>query len=446
MIHQQGIIEERLIAAIALPEHLEQLLLHGIDHEDFVSMSEVFRYIRDYRTQYAQLPDRVHLETRFQREFAPTTEPFAYWLDEFVRSNASRRIQMAVREAIDLSDQDPETTLNNLQERLASIKRPRMLKIPPTDRMIAHRIERFEARMQMFLNSGGKHIIGIPTGIAAFDETNQGWLPGDATGIFARPTVGKSWFLFRCGVIAWLHGFRVLCICPEMDPAAVAIRVDTLIAGHLGMPISQSMIRQGNPAVYDAYKRLAERVAKEERWWTIQNIDGRTIKVNDIKTLALQLQPDIVLVDGLSLIEPDQKTTQAWEEIRKLSYGLRNMAGQINAHVMVSSQAVNSRRGARKETDSAAGRGDDWIMPNMNDAAFGDSFVQAMHNILTMASDQHTARAKWYSIRKAREADIADGKRRAFAWDVDRGLIADLGEQTSMEVLYGRLKGLSIKP
>jgi hypothetical protein len=144
--------------------------------------------------------------------------------------------------------------------------------------------------------------------------------------------------------------------------------------------------------------------------------------------LARQHKPDIILIDGISLMRAETRGAE-WEKMKELSYGLKNLSTNYDVAMVVTSQAANSARGRRTEIQTL-GRGDDFLMPTLNDAAYGDSFVQACSDVITMAGDPDSQYVTWYSIRKHRERGWQQALplRMAFAWRPGFGQIIDLSE------------------
>jgi hypothetical protein len=65
-------------------------------------------------------------------------------------------------------------------------------------------------------------------------------------------------------------------------------------------------------------------------------------------------------------------------------------------------------------------------MPSLNDVAYGDSFVQACSDVITMCGEATSQYINWYSIRKQRERGIEPPARMALAIDFGAGRIYDL--------------------
>lgn len=439
----QEAVEMGLLAAVGQSSaRWVELESMGIRADDFVAAREIFQFVSSYLAQYGSLPSSSAISTRF--EWHPPLGDFAYWLTEMKRYVLARRVMEAMQESYDKIS-DPETALSILLERLSLIRSQTTNHIQATDAAAAERFERYLARNQILFNSNT--LVGLPTGLKIIDDTKMGWLPGSLVGVYARPGVGKTWWLLWEGAISWMTGKTVLAITPEMPANQLSMRFDVVVAALMGVPIDYNKLIIGDPTVMDNYKLITDAVAQSQRWWTYDSFNDHPISVTDIAALIRQHTPDILLVDGISLLRPENRG-QTWEQIKDISYGLKNLTTIHEIPGIISHQAVNSARGRRTEIE-AVGRGDDFIMPSLNDAAFGDAFVQACSDVITMCGDPHSRHVNWYSIRKHRERGWQQPlpPRMGLAVDFTYGKMIDLSERGYNPEVVGqeamRVLGLS---
>jgi hypothetical protein len=437
--------------------YIEMAMINAISTEDEINAIEdatplfgvhfpVYALAKSYLTQYGTPAPLSVLKGQYEN-WEATEGEFAYWFGEWLTARkvyATRKYMRDALESFEKGNADPDGAINALINNLSNLGVLSVSELPTTDGTIEERYERFRRRAEFYTRSNFK-MWGIPTGIDVIDGSRQGWMPGELVGFYARPTVGKTWLLLREGVIAWLAGKRVLLISPEMPASQIAYRVDALIAGQMGIPFSHQAAIAGDPANDANYAALANAMKGNERWWTVSDIGGRDVSVSDIANLYARYKPDLILVDGVSLLRDDQRSNAEWEKMKHVCYDLKRFATTAEVAIIASHQASNSRRGARGNREASQGRGDDWVLPTLNDAAFGDAFVQAMSTVFTMAPDQDLENIRWYSIRKTRERNIEWKPRMAFGWDVDRGVIVDLGRHgDDVGAISGELRNLGI--
>jgi len=250
--------------------------------------------------------------------------------------------------------------------------------------------------------------------------------------------------LVREGAIAWAAGNRVMLVSPEMSAHQIELREDVFKARAMGVMLSHQGIFKGDPAQREAYRMYTDAVRGEKRWWTFDSWAGKPFSVTDIKMVAEQLEPQMILIDGLSLLRSEHKRDQRarWERMAESCEELKHFATAANLVIMGSHQSVNTNRGRRGDRDAAGGRGDDWVMPSLSDAADGDALVRNCSSIFTMCPDRDIENLRWYSVRKTRERHLKFQPRLALKWNVDAGEIEDMGQYgDNLGVIRTKLNG-----
>lgn len=425
--HIQSDVEAGLLAAVA--GNLEHWLqVRTFSDQDFVAHRDVFLFIGQYLEQYSNLPSSSLLSTRFS--WSPPIGDFPYWHQEMKKYSLARRVLEVIQEGYNKITQ-PDAALALMVEKLSLIRSGETNHIQATDSSALERLEKFDYRTEHILNS--KEIIGLRTGHKVIDNTLIGWTPGSMVGVFARPGVGKTWWLIWQGVMAWMDGKTVLLISPEMPANMLNLRIDLVIAAELGKTIDYNKLMVGDPSIRDNYKLTTEVMAQTQRWWTYDSINDDKASIGDIAALIRQHNPDVVLIDGISLLRSDSRG-QTWEQMKDVCYGIKNLATIYEVPILVTHQAVNSNRGRRGGPQDSIGgsdtsHGDDWHMPNLNDAAFGDAFAQACSDVITFVGEQTIPYLNWYRIAKHRERGWQQplAVRMGWACDFATGRFYDIG-------------------
>jgi len=415
-------LESGLLGSITSLDRLARLHASGVQQSDFGVWPGVYKFICDYVDEYGGVPLAELIRAKWE-EFDAKTGDFEYWLKEFVRHSSARKAEILIRESIKAIEASPELAIPDLVNKLSLLQFAGNSHVVATDASIGERVAKYNARREVYESTDGKFLWGIKTGLDVIDLSHQGWMDGELVGFYARPTVGKTWMLVREAAIAWANGYRVLLISPEVSARHVALRVDVFLANACGISLSHKAIFEGHPSQAEAYSSLSQTIQNSERWWTVDSLHGRPIGIRDLKQLIGQFEPDMICIDGIMLME-DDKRGEGWQKMENLAYGLKNLATAADLVIMVSHQAVNLSKGRRNP--GALGRGDDFIMPTLNDASGGEGFGRACSTVFTMAPDQRSPYVRWFSLRKTRERQIEFKPRYALGWDVDRGNIVDL--------------------
>jgi hypothetical protein len=432
----QATIEAGLLHACLTTQNWIELEI--FNDEDFSSHREIFHFYRDYLTQYGNLPSQNVISSRF--DWQPPIGDFHYWLVEMKRYSLARKVMAAIKDGYDQVS-DPDKALSTMLTKLSLIRSEQSHHVQATDASALERLEHFDYRTNKVYQ--GHNLIGIRTGLDIFDETLIGYIPGSLVGCYARPGLGKTWWLFWSGVNAWIDGKTVLAITPEMPANMANLRIDVLIAAALGHPVDYNKILIGDPSVRQEYELVTKVLEQSSRWWTYDSMEGHSIGLGDITALINQHQPDIVLIDGISLLKSDSKG-QTWEQMKDLCYGLKNLATIKEIPILMTHQAVNSGRGRRGGESDENGRttalDDKFHMPSLNDVAFGDAFVQACSDVITMCGEPQSQYITWYSIRKHRERGWNKPLETRYGLAVDYGMgkIIDLSKHGYSPNLVGQ--------
>lgn len=424
-------VESGLLHACTTME--QWLELATFTEDDFTTHREVYRFFKSHLLQYNSLPTQSQIGTRFS--WAPPVGEFHYWLEEMKRYSLARQVLAVIQDGYE-NIKDPQKSLGEMLTKLSLIRSRQSNHIQATDAAASDRLERFDNRTENIFNSNS--ILGIRTGMKVYDKSLIGWIPGSLVGCYARPGLGKTWWLLWEGLQAWLDGHTVLAITPEMPANMLNLRVDILVANALGHTIEYNKLLKGDPSIRKEYELVTDVMAQTSRWWTYDSLEGQTIGLGDISALVRQHSPDIVLIDGISLLRREGRG-QVWEGMLDTCYGLKNLATISEVPIIVTHQAVNSNRGRRTDdTGTIPGRGDDFHMPSLNDAAFGDAFVQACSDVITMCAEPTSQHINWYSLRKYRERGFEKLETRyALAVDFGFGKIYDLSELGYSPALVG---------
>lgn len=430
VLSQSAVEQGCLHAALKRPEGpLVALASAYLSDQDFTATLGPLGFIRSYVEQYHVAPTDSVIAVQFP-EWNPAVAEFDYWTDLVRKYSLTRKAHGYIAQALETWS-DPALSISTLIQQLSTLTYVGDRNIVTTDGGAQLAFDRYKVRSEAYVQTNGAHIWGIPTTFGEVNATHLGWLPGELIGIYARPTVGKSWKLLDEGACAWTQGHRVLLVSPEMPTGQVNLRIYAMLAHRLGLPYSHQRVYAGDPLQSDSFEKLKNQLALHERWWTVDSIDGRAVGLGDLDRLCQQFAPTILLLDGISLLHNERNWRSVWEEMRYNSYGLKHFATRANLPVIVTHQAVNTSRGIKGGDNKAGsvGRGDDDRMPSLNDAAYGDSFVQACSTVITMAPDADRPDLRWYSFRKLRERDFDSiGTRRAMYWNVDAGEIRDLAQ------------------
>jgi hypothetical protein len=406
------------------------LAQQGLTADAFTEHRDIYEFVSDYYTRFRVAPTTGVIKARFSG-WAPPDGEFEFWATALHEHNIARRAQQAIRTSLERMDK-PTEALQELITSLSAIRVGGSNNIVASDRGAPEAYQKYLARQEIYNASGGTHVFGIKTGFECFNATHVGYLPGELIAFIARSSVGKSWILANEAANAWMQGYRVLYVSPEMPAHQFELRIYAILAYKFGLRFSHQAAYEGNPLVQESFAKLAAELAKSERWWTVDSIDGKEAGLADIRTLNAQFAPDIIFVDGIALLRNETKARAVFEMMRYNAYGLKTLATAASVPIIVAAQTVVEKARGRDDeskTKFAAvrSRGEDYRLPRGSDIADGADLYRACNLVIGLAPDPEREDVLWYSVLKTRERPPIPEDRMAVRWNVDAGRIDDLG-------------------
>jgi replicative DNA helicase len=179
---------------------------------------------------------------------------------------------------------------------------------------------------------------GIYTGLAGFDNyLPAGITPGQLGVFLAYPAIGKSWMAVYFAVQAWKMGKSPLIVSLEMSEEEVRNRVFTVIGAGMW---SHKKLSAGMVEV-DMMKKWMEKTFEGKPPLRIISNDGiGEISPSVLRGKIDQYKPDIVFVDYLNLMTPNQKSDNETVRIKNLSRELKLLAGSESIPIIAISSAT----------------------------------------------------------------------------------------------------------
>lgn len=267
---------------------------------------------------------------------------------DIVRSCSLRRkLVGASDQALDIasSHPDPDQALDRIATLFTSIDRSAGKSEPR--RIGDALLERLNHWNDM---ASGEVSPGIPTGFPMLDRALGGGLKGGRVIVLgARPSVGKTSLGQQVGIGVALQGHGVLICSQEMPMGELADRASANLAG-----VDLGSISEGTLSKED-WPRLTEAVDKVKDC-PLYIDDQPSLTLLDIRAKARHVRSKVglklVIVDYLQLCSGStQRGSSRHHEIEGLSRGLKALAKELDACVLVLSQLNRDvARGGREPT------------------------------------------------------------------------------------------------
>lgn len=303
----------------------------------------VLGYIRQHYRRYRSLPDLRTVEADTGVRMPEPTEPPMYYLQK-VRDrhlyeqmrDGYTRLKTCLR-SYDMEAAREVIELLGTATRHATSGRD-LLTLSESTSLV---VEAYEIAHQ---NPG---ISGIPTGWPRFDNITGGYQKADLITWVGRPSLGKTTTLLHQAWQAWLSGYSVLLVTMEMSIEQITRRMLSLPTG-----INPSLIRRGMLSNYaeERLRNVIESLSGTSRFHMFSG--GLKKKTTDVELLANEYAPDIILCDGVYLMQPSaRKSVSKVERASDLFDELKQMTLTQNVPLVVTSQF--NRQAGKKGKDGS---------------------------------------------------------------------------------------------
>lgn len=266
----------------------------------------------------------------------PAPEPISYYVEQIKRKYAFNLTLVGIQSAYDnLNKREVEKAIDDLRESLRKIEDATSSEADLDWGGDA------QSRYEDYLKTKEvKGIDGYRTPFPTLDEATQGFHDGEFILVVARQGIGKTWLSNILAHTNYKQGLRVLFFTKEMPSKQIARRFDAL---NFNLPYQD--LRSGQ---LDAFK--------QDNWRkNISTIPtGNLIIIGEesggVSHVAAKIErykPDIVYIDGMYLMDDDQRARDNWLKIGNISRDLKKLAKRtqkpILATVQFNRQADNSK-------------------------------------------------------------------------------------------------------
>lgn len=321
------------------------MLEHGLD-EGFFQGDELkaYNFVKDFRYKHNKYPEIRTIEAEIGKDTIfkdLPVEPLEHWagelrerkqfwlLNSLQKEISSNLVSNKVQETIDL--------LNVYYEKIAQTSAGFAL-----SDLKEEQLKVLERHAEVQLQPG---ISGIPFGFPALDEITYGNQGGDFNLLAGVTGACKSYMALRTALSAAEYGANVLFISPELPMQQVARRLLAMQAN-----LKDSAIRKGKLSYYAVRKAkniISEPISLENKDAYFKILpSGLYSDVNKLVSICSEYKPDILLVDGIYLLNNSgKKTSSAWQEDESVYFTLKNFAIHANIPVFATTQYNRNKPG-----------------------------------------------------------------------------------------------------
>lgn len=270
-----------------------------IDKDCFVEASKEYEYLTDFYNVYNCVPDKETFLASFPNFKLFTVEESSEAVINRIREeNLFRKTVTVFNKASELISADANKGVQYLRSAILALEPNYSIKYT---NIIAQAQERYDIWEDRFKNPELNYI-GMP--FKELEHDLYGFRRGSELFLFlAKSSMGKSQVLTACAEYASSQGHRVGLISPEMDTLDIAYRFDTS-RGHF----SNKALQNGDAIV--GYKKYIEELKNTNEALFVADINdfNRQITIQKVENFIKQLKLDILFIDGLSYVKPDEIT------------------------------------------------------------------------------------------------------------------------------------------
>ena len=401
-------IESGIVFGLDTPKALKEF---RHPPNDFSSHGDAYKFLVNFFDEYGELPSSDVLQENFPTlDASAQTINLDYAVDAFKNQVLYREIINVFQSQKTLLQEDPKTAFSKITSGLNDIG------IAYDEDVISYsdgsnsRLEEWKERYKA--RSVGNKMLGVATPLDTINKTGVGWLPGEMISLFARPTIGKTWFCIFTAATAVMSGKKTLLISTEIPISAIALRADVIFARMLGYEISHRALRSGDSIDEEEYSKFLDDI-NEHQLFICDKISGQnSITIESIAALIRKHSPEFVVLDGAYLVNSGTGKKAAWEESHALFYGLKNLCTAMNISMFVSTQATKDAS-------------DIFRPPQADQVAFGDALLRASDVVLSMCLVEDDSERRLIQYQKYRDAEsFADTS--LVYWNPDIGKINEI--------------------
>ncbi len=313
--------EAKLISAVLQDKQVHVLLQANVENI-LRTHKDIWQFIRNYSETNSSVPPSSLVIEKF-RDFVPVEGIGAtkYHLEELQAEFLNDSLKDVLRStAADVQAGQGTEALESLIQKTSELKKNTAVirDIDVTD------IEDAVAYYQNVQRQNEIGSIGIKTGLAGFDNyLPAGIMPGQLGVFLAYPGIGKSWMALYFAVQAWKQGKSPLIISLEMSETEVRNRVFTIMGEGLW---SHRKLSAGHVEIEDLRRWHSKELQGKPEFHIISNDSGGEVTPSVIRGKIDQYKPDLIIVDYLQLMSPNQKSDNETVRMKNLSRELKLMA------------------------------------------------------------------------------------------------------------------------
>ena len=197
----------------------------------------------------------------------------------------------------------------------------------------------FEMLQDMMDNPG--YLRGISTGFDTIDRATRGMQPEQLITLVGIPKAGKSSIALAIARAARRMAKNTVFFTFEMTVEEQQYR---LLSMDTGMSLTNLLTGKFNPAKLKAMRRDMK-VLRDGSSLMFMTDTSATTTLDAVAARILQMSPDLVIIDGAYLLDPDDSKVipMSPQHLTKMTRGAKRMAQRLRLPIVITTQALIAR-------------------------------------------------------------------------------------------------------
>lgn len=274
----------------------------------------------------------------------PAAEPLSYYVEQLKKKHAFNLTLTGIQSAYDnLNKREVDKAVDELRDALRKIEDATASEADLDWGATA------ENRYNDYLDIQSKGgIDGYRTPFNILDEATQGWHDGEFILVVARQGVGKTWLTNIMAHKNYKDGLKVLYFSKEMPSNQVARRFDAL---EYHLPYQE--LRSGK---LNSFREAEWRDKVQEGLPVGQMVivGEETGGVSQVAAKIERHRPDIIFIDGLYLMDDDQRARDNWLKISNISRDMKRLAKRVMIPIIATVQFNRSADNSKGDASNIA--------------------------------------------------------------------------------------------
>lgn len=303
-----------------------------------------FKFIYDTAMSTGEVPTVRAFKKRFPaykleqytkdgEDIVGTEENLIYWCQELRTKVKHNKIAEVIEDSMkDLQGFKSEEAYAKIKQGIAYIE-SEVVETSDVD-ITKNTEERKQAYLKRKENKG---MLGLSYGIPALDFMTKGIKKETLTTIIANTGVGKTWFEIFIGAYSQLQSCRVLQFVTEMSEEIMRDRYEAMLFSMCYGELNYNQFKSGMLSLQQekAYFEFLENDLPHFEPLIISTATG----VMGVSAEIEKYKPDLVLIDGVYLMEDDQGADSDWLRVAHITRDLKKLAKRAKTRIVINTQA-----------------------------------------------------------------------------------------------------------